>query len=109
MDVAYLQNKAGNYVAPGTEGGPATLASAKLPPDMRLWLSDPAGDKAYPIATYTWMLFYKKYDDPKKSAAIRKMIDFGLAEGQKMADKMGYLPMPAAVAAEVKKASANIN
>ncbi|HKA46481.1 MAG TPA: phosphate ABC transporter substrate-binding protein PstS [Burkholderiales bacterium] len=109
MDVAYVQNKAGNYVAPGTEGGAAALANAKFPPDMRLWLSDPTGDKSYPIATYTWMLFYKKYDDPKKAAAIKKMIEFGLGEGQKMADKMGYLPMPAPVAADVRKAAGSIN
>jgi len=109
MDSALLQNKAGNYVAGGSEGGPATLANAKLPPDMRLWLSDPAGDKAYPLVTYTWMMFYKKYEDPKKAAALKKMIDYCLTEGQKSADKLGYLPLPAPVAAEVRKAAANIN
>jgi len=109
MDSALLQNKAGNYVAAGSEGGPATLANAKLPPDMRLWLSDPAGDKAYPLVTYTWMMFYKKYEDPKKAAALKKMIDYCLTEGQKSADKLGYLPLPAPVAAEVRKAAANIN
>jgi phosphate transport system substrate-binding protein len=108
MDTALLQNKAGNYVGPGTEGGPVTLASAKLPADMRLWLSDPQGDKAYPLVTYTWMMFYKKYDDPKKAAAIQKIIDYSLTEGQKSADRMGYLPLPAPVVAEVKKAAANI-
>ena len=37
-------------------------SNAKLPADMRLWLPDPDGAKAYPITTYTWMLFYKKYE-----------------------------------------------
>jgi phosphate transport system substrate-binding protein len=109
MDTALLQNKAGNYIGPGTEGGPATLASAKLPADMRLWLSDPAGDKAYPLVTYTWMMFYRKYDDPKKAVALKKMIDYCLTDGQKGADRMGYLALPAPVAAEVRKAAANIN
>ncbi len=108
-DVALLQNKAGQYVSPGGEGGIQALANAKLPPDMRLWLSDPDGDKAYPIASYTWMMFYKKYDDPNKAAAIRKMIDYCLTEGQKVADKMGYLPLPQNVVGEVRKATANIN
>ena len=91
------------------DGGMQALANAKLPPDMRLWLSDPEGDKAYPITSYTWMMFYKKYDDPNKAAAIRKMIDYCLTEGQKMSDKMGYLPLPQNVIAEVRKATANIN
>jgi phosphate transport system substrate-binding protein len=108
-DVALMQNKAGQYVAPGGEGGIHALANAKLPADMRLWLSDPEGDKAYPITSYTWMMFYKKYDDPNKAAAIRKMIDYCLTEGQKMSDKMGYLPLPQNVVGEVRKATANIN
>ncbi len=109
VDAALLQNKAGAYVAPGGEGGPQALAGAKLPPDMRLWLSDPEGAKAYPITTYTWMLFYKKYDDPKKAAAIKRMIEYRLAEGQKSSEKMGYLPLPPNVIADVRRASANIN
>ena len=64
-----------HFESSGGEGGIQALANAKLPADMRLWLSDPEGDKAYPIASYTWMMFYKKYDDPKKAAAIHKMID----------------------------------
>ena len=109
VDSALLQNKAGQYVAPGGDGGVQALASAKLPPDMRLWISDPESAKAYPIATYTWMMFYKKYDDPKKAAAIKKMVEYCLTEGQKTSDKMGYLPLPQSVVAEVRKATANIN
>jgi phosphate transport system substrate-binding protein len=109
VDHALLQNKTGQYVAAGGEGGMQTLASAKLPADMRLWLSDPDGEKAYPVVTYTWMLFYKKYDDPKKAAAIRKMVEYCLTEGQKVSDKMGYLPLPQNVVGDVRKAASNIN
>ncbi len=109
VDHALLQNKAGKYTGAGGEGGMATLSNAKLPADMRAWLPDPEGEGAYPIASYTWMMFYKKYDDPKKAAAVRKMIDYCLNEGQKMSEKMGYLPLPANVIAEVRKAAANIN
>ena len=109
VDNALLQNRAGKYVGAGGAGGMEALAKAKLPADMRLWLSDPDGDNAYPIVTYTWMLFYKKYDDPKKAAAIKRMIEYCLTEGQKQADKMGYLALPAPVVAEVRKAANNIN
>ena len=109
VDNALLQNKSGAYASAGAEGGTQALMNAKLPADMRVWLTDPEGDKAYPIASYTWMAFYKKYDDPKKAAAIKKMIEYCLTEGQKSADKMGYLPLPASVVAEVRKAAANIN
>ena len=64
-DVALLQNKAGNYVAPGGEGGPLALAGAEFPPDLIVWVDDPADPKAYPIASFTWMLFYAEAGSAK--------------------------------------------
>ena len=102
------QNKAGQYVAPGGPGGPDALASVKLPDDLRAWITDPEGAKSYPIATYTWMLFYKDNKDPKKAAALREMVDYCVSEGQKMSEQMGYIPLPASVVAAVRKASSSI-
>jgi phosphate transport system substrate-binding protein len=108
LEMAELQNKAGQYVAPGGEGGPAALAAVQLPADLRAWVTDPEGPKAYPVATYTWMLFYKENKDPKKAAAIRELVEFCLNDGQKMSGQMGYIALPANVVGAVKKASASI-
>jgi phosphate transport system substrate-binding protein len=108
LEMAQLQNKAGQYVAPGTDGGAAALASVTLPADLRAWVTDPETPKAYPIATYTWMLFYKENKDPKKAAALRELVAFCLGEGQKLSAQMGYIPLPETVVAAVKKASSSI-
>ncbi len=108
LPMASLENKNGKFVAPGLAGGQAALAAAKIPADMIVWLSDPSGDASYPIATYTWMLFYKKYDDAKKAEILRKMVTYCLDEGQKIADRAGYIPLPANVVEAVRRASANI-
>lgn len=108
LEMASLQNKAGKFVAPGLEGGQAALAGGEIPDNMIVWLSDPAGDKSYPITTYTWMMFYKRYDDPEKAEALRKMIAFFLDEGQKISDRFGYIPLPPNVVKMVRAASANI-
>jgi phosphate transport system substrate-binding protein len=108
VQMALLQNKDGKFVAPTAASGSAALANVKLPEDMRVWLSDPGGEASYPIATYTWLLCYKKYQDPKKAEALRNVIGFCLKDGQKVADKLGYLPLPDNVVQEVLKASANI-
>jgi len=114
--MAVLQNKAGHYIAPSDESGKAALASAAFPdkalpgsdaPDLRVWLFDPAGDNAYPIATFTWMLFYKDQDDAK-AKVLRDLVEYGLTKGQAMAPKMGYIPLPDSVIAQVKKAAALI-
>ncbi len=114
--MAILQNKAGQYIAPSDEAGKAALASAEfttktLPgsdaPDLRVWLFDPANAQAYPIATFTWMLFYKDQDDAK-AKVLRDLVEYGLTTGQAMAPKMGYIPLPDSVVAQVRKAAALI-
>jgi phosphate transport system substrate-binding protein len=111
--MAVLQNKAGNFVPPGEESGKAALASAEFPttdlpgyegtPDLRVWVNDPAGDDAYPIATFTWMLMYQ-HQDEEKAKVLRDFIEYGLTEGQKDAPKMGYIPLPENVKAKVEDA-----
>jgi phosphate transport system substrate-binding protein len=108
LEMASLQNKAGQFVAPGGKGGEEALASVKLPADLRAWLPDPDAPQAYPIATYTWLLLYKKNADPKKAAALRELVDYCLTEGQKVSLQMGYIPLPDTVAGVVKKAAANV-
>ena len=106
VDFAQLQNKAGKYAAPGN--GAKTLAAVKLPEDMVAWLPDPDGAESYPITSYTWMIFRKANGDAAKVKAIHDMIEYGLTEGQKVADSMGYIPLPAVVVEQVRKAAANI-
>ena len=108
LEMAWLENKAGKFVQPTIESGQAALAGVKLPADLRAWLPDPDGETAYPIVSYTWMMFYKKYSDPKMAAAVRDVVQYCLTEGQKVSSKVGYLPLPANVVAVVDKAVANI-
>jgi phosphate transport system substrate-binding protein len=54
------------------------------------------------------MLFYKDNKDPAKAAALRKLVEYCLAEGQKTSIQMGYIPLPDNVAGVVRQASANI-
>ena len=108
VPMASLENKEGKFVAPGLAGGQAALANAVLPENMIAWITDPAGEKSYPIATYTWMIFYKKNTDAAKAEVLRKMVTYCLDEGQKIADKAGYIPLPANVVEKVRAASANI-
>ncbi|MFP7755371.1 phosphate ABC transporter substrate-binding protein PstS [Thermodesulfobacteriota bacterium B35] len=108
VPMALLENRSGRFIRPSIESGQAALANATIPADMRVWLPDPEGNGSYPIVTYTWMLFYKKYQDPKKAEILRDLVRFCLHDGQKMADRLGYIPLPANVVDIVEKASHNI-
>ncbi|WP_201190318.1 phosphate ABC transporter substrate-binding protein PstS [Pseudomonas fluorescens] len=108
VDFAQLQNKAGQYVVPNAESGAEALAAVKMPQSLVSWLPDPDGAKSYPITSYTWMIFRKKNESPEKAKAMREMVEYSLTEGQKIADSMGYIPLPQSVVEQVRKASANI-
>jgi len=100
LAMASLQNKAGKFIAPDEKSGAATLAGIELPANLRAWPEDPAGEDAYPIATFTWLLLYGKYDDAAKLDALKGFVKWGLTDGQKLASSLGYIPLPAAVVAK---------
>jgi phosphate transport system substrate-binding protein len=104
---AMLQNREGNFVAPGGEGGPAALASVDFDENLIGWVNDPTGADSYPIATFTWMLFYKEQDEAH-AEALRKLVEYGVTDGQKMADKMGYIPLPENVIEKIRVAAEQI-
>jgi phosphate transport system substrate-binding protein len=108
VPMATLENKSGKYVAPTTASAQAALASAELPDNMIVWASDPQSAEAYPIVTYTWLICYKKYPDKRKQQAIQELVKYGLTVGQKDAESLGYVPLPATVVAKATAALQNI-
>jgi phosphate transport system substrate-binding protein len=96
LPVAALQNKAGAFVAPSPRAGTAGLQSApEVPDDLRVFVPDPEGVDAYPIVTYTWLLLRGRYADAELRDALKGAVLWGLTDGQKIAEEMGYLPLPA--------------
>jgi len=94
LHMATLENKSGNYVTATTDSGKAALASAQLPADLIVWVPDPDAKDAYPIVTFTWMILYKKYDNKEKLDALKSLVAYGLTDGQKDSETLGYLPLP---------------
>jgi phosphate transport system substrate-binding protein len=108
LSMASLQNKAGKFVKPSDESGAATLAHVEFPENLRVWPEDPTGDDDYPIATFTWLLLYKKYSDAEKLKALKEFVTYGLTDGQKFSTELGYIPLPAPVVEKSKAALASV-
>jgi phosphate transport system substrate-binding protein len=98
LAIAAIENKAGTYALPTPENCKVALAEAKIPANLRMWVPDPAGRDAYPIVTYTWLLCFKNYPDAKVAETLKQVIHFGLTEGQKYSEELGYVPLPEKVA-----------
>lgn len=104
LHMATLENKSGNFVAPSVDSAKAALASAELPADLIVWVSDPSAKDAYPIVTFTWMILHKKYDDKDKLEAIKGLVNYGLTDGQKDSESLGYVPLPESVVSKAQEA-----
>ncbi|AFY53157.1 phosphate ABC transporter substrate-binding protein, PhoT family [Rivularia sp. PCC 7116] len=105
LTMASLENKSGKFVEPSDEAASKALGAIELPENLRAFIEDPEGDEVYPIVTYTWLLAYKKYDNPAKAKAVEAMVEYGLTEGQKVSTELGYVPLPANVVEKVAAAA----
>jgi phosphate transport system substrate-binding protein len=108
LPMAMLENKSGKFMAASTSSGQATLASTQLPENLIVWNSDPEVEDGYPIVTFTWLLCYTQYPNKRKAEVLHELLDYCLTDGQKEAEPLGYIPLPAAVVEKVKAAAQNI-
>ena len=105
LKTAALENKDGKFVKASDETCRAALAGAEMPENLRVFVPDPKGADAYPIATLSWILLRKKYT-PETANALRELFQWSLQDGQLFAPDLGYIQVPAAVA---EKALAALN
>jgi phosphate transport system substrate-binding protein len=109
MPMAVIENKSGKYVKADLSTGKDALSSVELPQNLRAWVTDPNGADSYPIVTYTWLLCYKKYQNPKTVDALKSVIKYGLTTGQSFSADLGYIPLPGNVVDADMKALAQIS
>jgi phosphate transport system substrate-binding protein len=99
LATALLQNASGQFVAPSVEGATAAAAAAvdKLPPnsDYRVSIVNAAGAQAYPIASFTWLLVYKKMPDATKAKKLADFMKWMYSTGESEASSLFYAPLPA--------------
>jgi phosphate transport system substrate-binding protein len=104
LPVASVKNAAGKFVAPtiATTTAAAAGAARSMPADFRVSLTNPPGDEAYPIASFTWLLVYREQPDEVKGRSIVKFLWWMSHEGQKYADDLLYAPLPAQVVKQIE-------
>ena len=98
--IAALIAVAGISAALSAQSGQINGAGATFPNPI----TNPLGKDAYPIASFTWLLFY---ENPTNKAQAKVMVDFmkwALGDGQKFAKELGYAPLPLPIIAMELKA-----
>ena len=98
-----VKNAAGEFVKASLASTTAAAASAKVPPDYRVSITNAPGKDAYPIATFTWLLVPQKNADATKQKSLVDFLNWMVTDGQKMTEQLSYAPLPQVVAERVKK------
>jgi len=93
-----VQNKTGKFVTPAlesiTQAAAGAMRAMNPSTDFRVSITNPDGEKAYPIASFTWLLLRKDYDDAAKAGALVKFVWWAETEGQTKTEPLGYAPLP---------------
>ncbi|MFA5082388.1 MAG: phosphate ABC transporter substrate-binding protein PstS [Hydrogenophilaceae bacterium] len=109
MTFVALKNKAGNYIVPNQDAVADAAAGANfkvrgMAPD----LLDQGHKNAWPITTATYMLAYEKGGDATKQKGVVDFFTWSLNNGQKMAEELGFVALPANVVKMVEAEMKNI-
>jgi ABC-type phosphate transport system, periplasmic component len=95
-----VKNAAGVYVKASLDSTTAAAASAKMPADFRVSITNAPGKDSYPIASFTWLLIPQPSKDPKKGQVIKDFLQWMSTDGQKMTEQLSYAPLPPSVVAQ---------
>ena len=91
---AKMVNKDGKVVAPSSETFQAAAANAdwNSKPGYGVILANQPGANSWPMTAATWILIYKKPQDPAAATEALKFFAWSYAKGDKMAEELDYVP-----------------
>ena len=100
-----MMNSEGKSVAPTSEAFQAAAANADWSsvPGFGVILANQPGAQSWPMTAATFILIPKQPDDAAAAGEALKFFAWAYAKGDKMAQALDYVPMPAKVVAQVEK------
>jgi phosphate transport system substrate-binding protein len=104
MNYALMQNAAGTFVAPDDSAFKAAAAGADWSKSFYQILTNQPGKDAWPLTGATFILMHKTQDKPAEAASTLKFFDWAYKHGDKTAEDLEYVAMPAVVKTQVEKA-----
>ncbi len=100
---ASVLNASGKFVK-GTAG---SITAACVAVEVPAWdklapsLTNAPGADSYPIASFTWVYVRPNPKDPRRTAALVNLLNWGYTDGQRVAISEGYSELPKQLVAKV--------
>jgi phosphate transport system substrate-binding protein len=103
MSHVLMRNRDGAFVSPDDATFKAAAAGAKWNESFYQVLTEQPGKDSWPITGATFILMHKTQDKPASGTNALKFFDWAYANGDKMAEELDYVPLPASVKELVRK------
>jgi phosphate transport system substrate-binding protein len=98
-----IRNAAGTWLKGSIAGVTAAAATAKIPSDYRVSITNAPGRDAYPISSFTYLLIPTQPRDMAKEKVIKDMLSWIVKSGESEASSLSYAPLPQNLAERVLK------
>jgi phosphate transport system substrate-binding protein len=103
---ADVKNKSGKYVPPTLESTSAAGDGVTVPANLGFTVIDSPNPAAYPIASQTFVMFYKDLCKAGMNANTAKgavaFLNYVYGDGQGVLKQLSYAPLPSAIASKAK-------
>jgi phosphate transport system substrate-binding protein len=94
LQQASLKNAAGKYVKATVEGATTAASSLTGISPTNFSITNAPGDKAFPIASYSWVILRKDQTDATKGKALVNLWKWVVTDGQSLGKDLQYAPLP---------------
>jgi len=101
---ADIKNKAGKYVTPTIDSTSQAAAGVTLPEDYRVSITNADGEKAYPVASFTYLLLHKNTETCSREKPLVNALwwIFHDSSAARTAAELNYAPLPQATLVDVE-------
>jgi phosphate transport system substrate-binding protein len=103
INFGQVKNASGKWLKASIEGVTAAAATAKIPADYRVSITNAPGDNSYPISSFTYLLIPAKSADATKAKVLHDMLSWIIKSGESEATNLSYAPLPDTLAEKVLK------
>jgi phosphate transport system substrate-binding protein len=105
MNFTQLKSRDGTFVSPNSKSFQAAAANADWAKatGFYLLLTDQPGKKSWPITGASFILMHKQQEKPDRGKEVLRFFDWAFRDGDQLADKLHYVPMPDAVVKTVEE------
>ena len=103
MVYTLLKNRDGQFVPPSEDGFKAAAAGADWAKSFYQITTEQPGKASWPLSNPTYVLMHKVQDKPVNASNALKFFEWAYNQGDKAADDLDYVALPASVKDLVRK------